>query len=350
MPELYRDFQGCGISLVKQNTAKRNRRSKVDMTPAPEYAGVHSQESPQIMSLCSSHRKPSARSGVDISDFKNGHKAQTDIRIYFQPTKNRVLPSVRGNDRSKTAANSQEAREQDRAGSCKKPLDSGVTTVNSKGLKDLSSSHHQGGEKSLESHPSRVRTLNVQCFPRPGSIIDPALLPKPLRLNTVNLLPVIESPGTCSPLASDDECVVMSAAIDTKGSLRKSMIMSIFEKQGLGIEPSDSMLSASTTLSDESYKMGSSVQSTEEANYPDSGAAEPVIYFLPSPSPPLRSPLAWSKADRVRNAVPQRLQPRVADKNPGFTSYSSEKARRIVGNEHHFDHVRVTAPRMLFSC
>ena len=349
------DFQGCGNSLVKQDTANCDRRPKVNMTPLPAYTDVHSQEIPQIMSLSSSHNKAPARSGVDIIDCKNGHKAQTDIRMYFQPTKNRVLPSVCGNGHSETVVNVHGAREEDGRGFREKPMDLGVTAVNVKGLshepvRDLSSSRHYGGEKSLESHSSRVRNLNAQCFPRPGSIIDPALMPKPLRLNTVNLLPVIESPENCSPLASDDECVLMSAAIDTKGSLRKSMIMSIFEKQGLGIEPTDSMLSASTTLSDQPYKMGSSGNSTAGTNCLDTEAAEPVIYFLPSPSPPLRSPLAWSKAERTRTAVPPRLKLRVAGDSPDSASYSGEKARRIVGNEYHFENIRAAAPRTLFSC
>ena len=109
---------------------------------------------------------------------------------------------------------------------------------------------------------------------RTSTAIDVTLLPKPLRLKTSVGAGASEAPKAPSSPFVDNE-ILMSAAIDNDGSLRRSVIMARIKKQWIkGEEPSQ-------TLSSNSHYGGAAIPTPTEQVSRISSAAPEVIYFLP---------------------------------------------------------------------
>ena len=148
---------------------------------------------------------------------------------------------------------------------------------------------------------------------RTSTAIDFTLLPKPLKLRTADRAATTEDPKASHSLLIDDE-VVMSAAIDLDGSVRKSLIMSIIKSQNPEVEDSFQTLP--------SNPMGW----TEQVS-PDSNTTPAVIYFLPSF--PTNSSLLVDERCSEQQSDPS--SPEIWDEDLSPLAKLSAKAQQILG-------------------
>ena len=109
-------------------------------------------------------------------------------------------------------------------------------------------------------------------------------------------------------------------AISTASSFRKSRVLSIFEKQGLGIQEGFPEMSGSAGL------IAAHCDSTVFKDDCD----DAVIYFLPSPSP--TAVLGGSRID-VQYIDNPGLAVSPDNGEPVITSQRSNKVRRVLGDE-----------------
>lgn len=257
--------------------------------------------------------------------FSSAHKTQKDIRDYFQPKTNEISPMPPSLSHS-----SPTVREE-------VPLSH---------LRYELAPRHDSRETALASIRGTGRATAVLKSSRPSTVIDLSLMPKPLRLNTN----VRRSPSddliACPPTIEDD-CVLMSAAIDTQGSFRRSRILSIFEKQSLGMDQSFSREFLEPVLMNRLCSP-KEVDALTAGQQPKSSESEDtVIYFLPSPSPTSRLPII--KSPNRRPSDPSTSQQGLLkrwhsiDEAAYNMSQKQNKAQSVRGNGDYVDYIGAVA-------
>ena len=201
--------------------------------------------------------------------------------------------------------------------------------------------HRKHAESSQESGHAQFSPPLL----RASTEIDPSLVPMPLKVSTlarIDRAAAGDKQSQQSPSLLEDDCVIMSAAIDTQGSCRKSLMMSMFEKQTAVPQKPISTLLDNSAISDSPSKpvVG------HESRRRESGEA--VIYFLPSSPPSSRSPSAERSTKSVSNILYDR-QPEETylDERPHLPLRISEKAQRILGCESPIDDTHLLNPGTL---
>ncbi len=185
------------------------------------------------------------------------------------------------------------------------------------------------------SNLSSYYVTNSDASQRRNATIDLALVPRPLRWRTSKKVAASDYCDKKIPSPTDDESVLMSAAIDTHGTLRKSLVMSMFEKQGPGTEPSCPLPFKDLIHGDIPYSPQDFGTFTESREQYMSEPEAPIIYFLPSPSPS-RSLLTQSIANKVSGQSNSKYMSERGyrvDKELDLPIYANNKASGILGKD-----------------
>ena len=230
----------------------------------------------------SPHRLTNSKYDGAAKEIENTRKAQTDIRMYFRPLMTEPLHSSPNTDNLIQSPKAEEGQQNSFAS-----------------WKTSQTYKYPDPTKSLESSPCHQRSISHEIslttpptasFSR-MTMIDLSLMPPPLRFNDPH---TIQSDNnrlrTTSSSLSEDSSILMSAALDTDGTFRKSVIMSLFERGNLGemdeFHPTiniDLQNRPKRSMSRD-FKQWNSSSSDEGMRMRKKNGEEPIIYFMPSPA------------------------------------------------------------------
>ena len=259
---------------------------------------------------------------------QGGQKVQADIRDFFPPaTKHNTVNTLRPNNASHQLEevnrhdhlfSSQGAPAHKRADSvshAQPPIEPQTVFPE----RHVPLSQHDSRHDNLSSFQDRPHHPTIEMLSNRDTLIDFTLMPQPLNVNTAIVTERSSYLHQHSPLPLNDGHVLMSAALDTSGSFRKSRIMSLFEQQNLGTDTSSPTSSPDLgmTVALEALRMREAAHQEEERE-----GSEPVIYFLPTPSLISHSPTKVGTQNTDHGP----------DKPSEFSPLMNDKARRILGN------------------
>ena len=230
----------------------------------------------------SSHKLINSKYEGATQEIENTRKAQTDIRMYFRPMTTEASPS---NSNPGTSIFSSKAGEGQQSSSESWKTSQTYKCLDSTKLLESSPWHQPSvsHETSLTPQPTASSFRNT--------MIDLSLMPQPLRFNEPHTFQSDNNRlSTTSSSLSEDSSILMSAALDTDGTFRKSVIMSLFERGNLGemdeFHPTiniDLQNRPKRSMSRD-FKQWNSSSSDEGMRMRKKNGEEPIIYFMPSPA------------------------------------------------------------------
>lgn len=246
----------------------------------------------------------------DLHPSPRMRETQTDIRNFFQPApKSSPSEAPRSGNltpRSKNQKFHEALFEEWKAPVYRPPSARRIPNAKSRSQPATPEKDHAyASSKALSSAPL-IST-------RISTVIDEDLIPKPLKLSLppAGSRPAVQHTQLSSrryspppPSSSSEGTCNLIAAIDTKGSFRKSRVLSLFEKQGLGIEQSFADLSIRSQRAKRKSDAAMMVPVALEPAMTSLGLGneeDAVIYFLPSPESTLGEPARTERNDLGRS-------------------------------------------------
>ena len=262
---------------------------------------------------------------------------QKDIRHYFQPVATASSPSNPSPDASILSPKAEESRG-NLSDSCNIPQKHKSPDSNQI---PNSVSWHQPSIPRENPH-----TTPPIVSPSRNTLIDLSLVPLPLRLYDPHTLRSSNQLTPTSPSLSENSSILMSAALDTDGTFRKSVIMSMFERVNLGeTDESYPMLGSSNRSIGRESKFWNGLSGQEALRGSRTNGDDTVIYFMPSPEmiSALASPTAYlSNQDTILTPTSLSEDRTTAEaanvssdnaESPLLLPRMSTKALKILGDE-----------------